>query len=118
MVFRRSPLRRESQYRFALLLAMMIVTPILGVISSVPPAGATPTKPPTDESYYVNTSSTTSAYNAGCTQGTNDASTGKNSIEFLDFGGQTSTGSFTAFGSVSLTYSQIENIGLAFAQGY
>jgi hypothetical protein len=36
---------------------------------------------------------------------------------WLDFGGQTSTGS-EDFGGTSLTYAQIEGLGLAFAHGY
>jgi hypothetical protein len=119
MVRRRSLVSQKTNSRIVLLLAMIIVAPVLGVVALVSPAGATPTKPTTDESYYVNSSSTTSSYNAGCTQGSSDASTGSNSMAWLDFGGQTSSGSQTAFGGgILLSYAQIENIGLAYAQGY
>jgi hypothetical protein len=98
---------------------LVIVGALAGVVSFGAPAGATPPKPPTDESFYVNTSSTTTAYNLGCSQGSADASSGSGSMAYLDFGGQNSSGGTdTAFGGIALTYSQIENIGLAFAHGY
>lgn len=104
--------------RMSLVAAMVLVAPLVGVFEFASPAGATPPKPPTDESYYVNSSSTSSAYNAGCSQGSADKSSGVGSMAYVDFGGQNSTGTNTSFGGITLTYSQIENIGLSFAQGY
>jgi len=118
MKFSDSLRRGRVRSRLVLVGAMILVAPLVGVFEFATPAGATPPKPPTDESYYVNSSSTTSAYNVGCAQGSADKTSGSGSMAFLDFGGQNSTGTNTAFGGITLTYSQIENISLAFAQGY
>jgi hypothetical protein len=114
----RSLFRRNLNFRLALFSAVAIVAPMFVAVSFVGPAGATPTQPPTDLSFYVDSSSTSSAETVGCTQGSDDASSGSDSLVYLDFGGQTSTGTETSFGSAYLTYAQIENIGLAFAEGY
>src|ERR1019366_10059421 len=88
---------------------------------SATPSFAIQAVPRASSSFYVATSSTTTAYNQGCTQGTADAASPTQSSEvILDFGGQNSagTGSIILFTTTTITYSQIAAYSDAFARGY
>ncbi len=79
-------------------------------------------KPPTDPSYYVTTTDTSTAYNLGCDEGVADANTSPspNSLVVLDFGGQLADGSGTLLinGAGPITNGQIEAVAEAFSHGY
>lgn len=80
-----------------------------------------PAKPRTSASIYVSTSSTTTAYNEGYSQGQSDAaSPTQNSEVILDFGGQNSanTGSILTTNGTVLSYSQIVAYAENYALGY
>jgi hypothetical protein len=84
------------------------------------PAGAVQAQPRTSTSYYVSTTSTTTAYNQGCSQGRSDAAAPVQSSEvILDFGGQNSanSGSILINGTV-VTFSQIRAYAEQFGLGY
>jgi hypothetical protein len=84
------------------------------------PAAAQPAKPATDASYYVLSTSTTTAYTLGCDQGQYDASNGDADSEvFLDFGGQTHarTGTELITGTV-ISNATVESLAEQFASGY
>jgi hypothetical protein len=98
---------------------LLAATSVIGIVG-VPPASATPAQPPTDGSWYMNTTSTSTAYNLGCNHGKYDASTGHSSEDVLDFGRQLGNGSGTLEIGNQFTFSnsQINSIVVAFAQGY
>jgi hypothetical protein len=80
-------LRRRLGLRASLLaLCLLAATSVIGIFGA-PPASATPATPPTDGSWYMNTTSTSTACNLGCNHGKYDASTGHSSEDVLDFGG-------------------------------
>jgi hypothetical protein len=85
-------------------------------------AFATQTKVPTDWSFYVQTTSTTTAYNLGCNQGNFDKSYSPplDSVVILDFGGQYEDGSGTQMipNGPKITNAQIQTFAESFAQGY
>lgn len=73
---------------------------------------------PVDWSFYITSSSTSAAYNLGCNQGHYDANLGNiNSAVVLDFGMQTSSGSYD-FSNAYLSYAQIEAVAEEFSHGY
>jgi hypothetical protein len=76
--------------------------------------------PHTAFSFYMYTTSTTTAYNLGCNQGTYDRVHGPETTEvFIDFGGQLSNGSGSLMvNAVSITNAQIEAVAEAFSHGY
>jgi len=79
------------------------------------------TKPPTDYSFYVTTTDTSTAFTLGCNQGTYDASFSPvaDSTVVLDFGGQQANGSGTKLVNGTLvTNAQIEAIAENFSEGY
>jgi hypothetical protein len=78
---------------------------------------ATPPKPHTPWSYYITSSSTSTAYTLGCNQGKSDAKSGQSSEVFLDFGGQVSGGTELINGTI-LSNATIESISEQFAAGY
>jgi hypothetical protein len=70
-------------------------------------------------SYYVASTSNTTAYNHGCAQANNDDSHGKGSMVVLDFGGQYSDGSgVDNWTAGALTNAQVEGVAEAFFRGY
>lgn len=76
-------------------------------------------KPITDWSFYVETTSNTAMYDLGCNQGSFDASHGTSSLVFLDFGGQNSSGTGTLeIDGTSVSNAQIESMATNFANGY
>jgi hypothetical protein len=84
-------------------------------------AFATQTKPPTDWSFYMSTTSTSQAYTLGCDQGEFDASFNPpvNSEDVLDFGGQNSSGTgITMINNTPISNSQIEAVVEEFSYAY
>ncbi|HLG77381.1 MAG TPA: hypothetical protein VKX46_13280 [Ktedonobacteraceae bacterium] len=107
--------------RRLLFLIASVVTCLVLFAPNVHPAFAVQAKPPTDKSYYITTTSTSSAYNLGCNQGTLDASFSPpvNSEVVLDFGGQNSSGTGTLLiNGTSITNAQIESVAEQFSSGY
>ncbi len=87
-------------------------------VTGITPALATPTQALTDWSFYVLSTSTTTAYNLGCNQGDYDAShSDADSEVFLDFGGQVSGGTELINATV-ISNSTVESISEQFAYGY
>jgi hypothetical protein len=84
------------------------------------PAQAVQSPPRKSVSYYVSTSSTTTAYNQGCSQGISDAhSPIQDSEVVLDFGGQNSANTGTKLiNGTNVTYSQIAKYAEQFGYGY
>ena len=84
-----------------------------------PKALAAQAKPPTDWSFYVLSTSTTTAYNLGCNQGKFDASFSPpvNSEVVLDFG-QHYYGNVYMLNGQTVTHTQVQQIAEAFAHGY
>lgn len=94
---------------------------LLGVaVATADPASAVQSKPRTSVSRYVTTSSTSTAYNWGCAQGTADAATPiQDSEVILDFGAQLSSNTgATAFSGTDITYAQIAAFAEQYARGY
>ena len=87
-----------------------------------PPGGASSEDRsyPTDWSFYVETTSTTTLYNLGCNQGHFDANNGKsNSAVVLDFGAQNSANTGTTeINGVGISYGTVESLAEQFARGY
>ena len=82
---------------------------------------STPPKPETDWSFYMSTTSTSTAYNLGCNQGKFDAgfSLPIDSEVVIDFGGEYDNSGDTQFiNGVTATVSQIEAAAVSFAEGY
>lgn len=89
------------------------------VLHGSPTAYAIQAKPPTDESFYMNSGSTSESYTLGCNQGKTDAAYNHNSEVVLDFGGQIGNGSGSyLIGGGTLTNSQLEAVAENFADGY
>lgn len=76
-------------------------------------------KPPTRASLYIDTSNLTTAYNRGCTAGTN-AQTGEDEAIVLDFGAQNSAniGTLRVSDNGFMNYQTDRNIAVQFAYGY
>jgi hypothetical protein len=109
---------RGSRIAWAAALASLAIVALQ--ISGIMPAHATPTKPHSAWSYYVLSTSTTTAYNLGCNQGTSDSDNGySGSLVFLDFGGQTDgrTGTELINGTV-ISNATVESLAEQFADGY
>jgi hypothetical protein len=87
----------------------------VGAVAMVGAQASSP--PPADGSWYVNSSSPSVAQSVGSSHGAYDKASHANSMDILDFGCQTSTGSETVNG-IYLTNSQVEQIAEAYAQGY
>lgn len=114
---RKHPATRKLTSSLAAISALACV--LLGVVG-VTAAQATPAVPHTSFTDYVRSSSTTTAFNMGYSEGQNDADFGEQDIvAVLDFGGQLSgaTGTDTVNG-ISLSNSAIESIAEQFALGY
>jgi hypothetical protein len=81
-----------------------------------------PAAPHTSTSAYVGTTSTTTAYNQGCSEGSLDAHTpSQNSELVLDFGGQNSSNTGTIFTSnngTGATYAQVAAYAEQYGKGY
>ncbi len=103
-----------------LLVVCLLSGTVLLVLVGAPVAGATPAQPAPDASFYMNTTSTSTAYTLGCNQGKYDASHSQSSMVILDFGGQLANGSGTDEIGNQFTFSnsQIESIVVSFGQGY
>lgn len=105
-------------------LALLSICALLSVLTLIQPgskAFAIQARPPADWSFYITSTSTSTAYTFGCDQGKADASFSPpiNSEVVLDFGGQLSDGSGTLMiNGVSITNGQIEAVTESFAQGY
>jgi hypothetical protein len=108
------------RWRSALLVAVSASVCALLVGLNVRPAFAIQAKPATDWSFYMKTTSTSTAYNLGCNQGHFDAGHGNiNSEVVLDFGGQNSAGTGTLMiNGVSISNGQIEAVAEQFSYGY
>jgi hypothetical protein len=108
----------------ARILALMSMCVLIGAVTMVyrtPKAFAMQAQPPTDWSFYMNSSSTSTSYTWGCDMGKADASHSPpvNSEVVLDFGGQLSNGSGTLMiNGVTISNAQIEAVAEAFADGY
>jgi hypothetical protein len=83
-------------------------------------AEAAPSAPPDDRGFYISTTSTQTAYNAGKSDGEWDDDNGApNRIAYLDFGGQDSNGSEnTLTNAQPITYAQIEAVAENYAYGW
>lgn len=80
---------------------------------------ASASTPPTDTSYFVATTSTTTAYEEGYSQGEADAASGQDSLVILDFGGQYSSGGFELpINYENITDAQADAYAEAFGEGY
>jgi hypothetical protein len=105
----------------ALLLVAMLTMLAVAMVQNIRTAYAVQAQPHTSASYYVTSSSTTSAYNHGWAQGRADAldSSHPNSEVVLDFGGQYADGSGTlTMNGLRLTTAQIEAIAEQYSNGY
>ncbi len=100
------------------LVAVVLLAPVVLLTLGVQEAGATPSRPPTAASYFIASYDKNTAFSDGKAQGKADASSGYDSAVILDFGWQISGGTETPNTYVDLTYSQVENMGIAFAEGY
>ncbi|GHO87888.1 hypothetical protein [Dictyobacter formicarum] len=106
------------------ILALVGICALLGAVTmayGTPKAFAMQAQPPTDWSFYVNSTSTSSSYNWGCNMGKADASHSPviNSEVVLDFGGQLSNGSGTLMiNGITISNAQIEAVAEEFAHGY
>ncbi len=89
-----------------------------GVLGFGPRATYAASKPLTDWSFCVRTSSTSYLYNLGCNQGQFNLNNNTNSLVFLDFGAQTSTGTLETIKNVPLSNSQVQSLAEQFAAGY
>jgi hypothetical protein len=104
------------------LAALLAVFGAIVAVAALQPksAYATQAKAPTNWSWYVQSSSTTTAYNLGYSQGQSDAADGWNSEVVLDFGTEqqnANNGTITING-IYLSPSQVEGIVEQFAYGY
>jgi hypothetical protein len=99
---------------------VIVVVACLGSLLAASTASAVPAKPPTTESFYVGTTSTLSAEEAGCTQGVLAATDHVNTAVILDFGGQLSSrkGTESTNRKIDFTNAQIESIAEAFGEGF
>jgi len=118
----RAFLTKEVAGLCARALALMSMCVLLGsalVAQGTPMAFAVQAKPVTAWSYYVNSSSTSTAYTLGCNQGKSDKTYHQNSAAFLDFGGQLSNGSGTLLlNGSTISNGHIEAVAEAMAHGY
>jgi hypothetical protein len=117
-----APDRRALVPRWRAMLLVAVSASVCAVLVgfNVRPAFAIQAEPPADWSYYMNTNSTTTAYNLGCDQGTFDKNHGDiNSEVVLDFGGQGSSDISTKMiNGVWISNADIEAASVAFAHGY
>lgn len=103
-------------------LALVSMSALLGSVvtmHAMPKAFAAQSKPPTDWSFYMLSTSTTTAYNLGCNQGNFDRSFSPpiNSEVVLDFG-QHYYGNVYTLNGVIITHAQVQAMAEAFAHGY
>jgi hypothetical protein len=111
-------IRLSRGSRLAWLGAFAALSVVALGITGITPALATPAKPQTDWSFYILSTTPSTAYTLGCNQGDFDASHGDiNSEVFLDFGGQISGGTELINGD-DVTNGTIESISEQFALGY
>lgn len=121
MLTANSPRDRRSTSRMALLMVAMLAMLAVAMVENVRTAYAVQAQPHTSASYYVTSSSTTTAYNHGHAQGVADSllSPWPNSEVVLDFGGQYADGSGTLMiNGARLTNAQIEAIAEQYSLGY
>jgi hypothetical protein len=83
-----------------------------------PKAFANPAAPWHSDSYYVTSTSTSTAYSHGESQGAADASHGSNSLVVLDFGGQVNTSTVDNWDAGNISNGTVEAVAEAFAHGY
>jgi hypothetical protein len=94
-------------------MSMCVVLSAVIAMQGSPNAFALQTMPPTDWSFYMNSTSTSTAYTLGCNQGNFDAGYNPpvSSEVVLDFGGQLSNGSGAdMIEGGDITNSQIEDL--------
>lgn len=105
--------------RMLALLSMCLLFGSALLMQGTSTAFAAQAKPPTYLSYYMLSTSTSTAYNLGCNLGTANTHYGGSSTVILDFGGQNSSGSGTLMiNSVSISNSQIEAVAEQFSYGF
>jgi hypothetical protein len=110
--------RRRRRARLGWLCGLSSLAVVGLGFAGIGPAHATPAKPLTDWSFYIQSTSTTTAYNLGCNQGTFDADhSDADSEVFLDFGGQISGGTELINGT-DVSNGTVESISEQFAYGY
>jgi hypothetical protein len=99
--------------------AGVIIASSVNLAFFAPAAEASPSKPLTDWSWYVETTSGATVQQLGCNQGQFDAAHNTNSLVFLDFGGQNSSGTGTTeINGTPVSNLQIETLAEDFANGY
>lgn len=98
-------------------LGAVVGAPTIENAAASPSMFALQAQAPLDWSFYITSSSTSNAYNLGCNQGNYDHSHMHNSAVVLDFGMQTTGGSYD-FSNANLSNSQIQAIAQEFAHGY
>ncbi|TAN31944.1 hypothetical protein EPN29_12135 [bacterium] len=99
----------------------LIVVAILSLAQTGISGAAAQSQPPTDWSFYVRTTNTTTLYNLGCNQGNADRNAGNvNSEVILDFGGQAyyNNGTYLTGSNAFVSYATIESLAENFALGY
>jgi hypothetical protein len=102
-----------------LALSLATATGVVGVIST--PAFAIPSKPVTDNSFYIENNNMQEAYNLGCSEGSRDLSIGKDATNVvLAFGTQKSdlTGNYMPATSNFISKADVENVTINYAAGY
>ncbi len=109
-------------FECARVLALASLCALLGsmvAMHATPKAFAVQAKPPTDWSFYMLSTSTTTAYNLGCNQGNFDRSHSPpiNSEVVLDFG-QHYYGNVYMLSGITITHTQVQQMAEAFAHGY
>ena len=111
--------------RVLAVMSMCVVISSMFIMQGTLPAfaaqaiSAVQAKPTTAWSYYVNSSSISTAYTLGCNQGGSDKTFHQSSAMFLDFGGQFSNGSGTLMlNGSTISNGQIEAVAEAMAHGY
>jgi hypothetical protein len=102
-----------------MVLAMVATSATIAMSAS--PAMAYPSKPATDQSFYVTTTNGLTAYNYGCSAGNYDKTNGNTSTEMVvDFGAQKSdfSGAYLPASSTFISNANIINVAESFGNGY
>ncbi len=105
--------------RVLVLASMCALLGVAVTMHTMPKVFAVAAKPQTDWSFYMLSTSTTTAYNLGCNQGNFDKSFSPpiNSEVVLDCG-QHYYGNVYMLSGITITHAQVQAITEAFAQGY
>ena len=113
----------RSGKRVLALLSLCVLISSMITTQGTPRAFAAAAKPQTDWSFYIYSTSTTTAYNLGCSQGKFDASFSPvvNSEVILSFGEQYNSdgsGGVVLLNNTVISNAQVEGLAEAFAHGY